>query len=519
MQKAQRIICLLVIILLAGCLTESCSASLKPQPAPEYWPTQNWQSTSPEAQGMDSDRLAQMFEAIQEDDMRLHSLLIARNGYLVTEVYWHPYGPQVKHAIESNTKSIIAALVGIAIERGHLQGVSQELLDFFPERTIQNLDEGKQAITLRHLLSMTPGLDCQDLSSAGQAMYQAGDWVQYLLDLPVSDPPGTRWIYCSGAAHLLSAILQDTTGMDARSYANTYVFKPLGIPEVPEKDWNTDPSSVTNGIAGLYLTPRDLAKFGYLYLKKGNWNRQQVVPIQWVEASTREQAYIGPDDYVGGLNRRFSYMWSIFPDLHYYGYLGMAGQELFVLPEKNVVIVFTGALQAGKEAALLDLINEYIVPAALSEDALPANTQGFSSLEDLIQAAAGSTQPVPALPQSAIAISGKKFELDKNPFGWKDMIFTFQAGSDEATLSISGSTDLKIGLDNRYRLTELPNSRPVGLRGRWDEPDEFYLDYIIQGDLIESIGRFKYEDSHMAVKITNLNFNSQPVILQGRIMK
>ena len=89
MQKAQRIICLLVIILLAGCLTESCSASLKSQPDVEYWPTQNWQSRTPEAQGMDSERLAQMFEAIQEDDIRLHSLLIARNGYLVGQLAWN----------------------------------------------------------------------------------------------------------------------------------------------------------------------------------------------------------------------------------------------------------------------------------------------------------------------------------------------------------------------------------------------------------------------------------------------
>jgi len=89
MQKAQRIICLLVIILLAGCLTESCSDSLKLQLDAEPWPTQSWQSTTPEAQGMDSERLAQMFEAIQEDDIRLHSLLIARNGYLVGQLAWN----------------------------------------------------------------------------------------------------------------------------------------------------------------------------------------------------------------------------------------------------------------------------------------------------------------------------------------------------------------------------------------------------------------------------------------------
>jgi CubicO group peptidase (beta-lactamase class C family) len=517
MQKAQRIICLLVIILLAGCLTESCSASLKSQPAPEYWPTQNWQSRTPEAQGMDSERLAQMFETIQKDDIRLHSLLIARNGYLVTEAYWPPYGPDDVHTIESNTKSIIGTLIGIAMDQGILQSVDQKLVDFFPERAIQNLDEQKKSITLQNLLSMTPGLSCQDLSSDGQGMFRAEDWTQYLLDLPVSDPPGSRWIYCSGTAHLLSAILQEAAGMDARSYANTYLFQPLGIAEVPEKDWNTAAGGVTNGIAGLYLTPRDLAKFGYLYLKKGNWNGQQVVPIQWVEESTREQAYIEPDDYVGGLDRRFGYMWSIFPDLKYYGYLGMAGQELFVVPEQNLVVVFTGALPIGKEAALLDLVNGYIVPSVLSEEPLPQNPLANSRLEALIQAAAGSQQPVPPLPQTALDISGKAYKLDPNPLGWKDMTFTFQPSSDTAVLSMSGSSDLEIGLDHRYRLTETPVSRPVGLRGRWLEADEFELDYIIEGEFIESVGRFKFEGSQMTISITNLNYGGPPVKLHGSI--
>jgi CubicO group peptidase (beta-lactamase class C family) len=519
MQKAQRIICLLVIILLAGCLMESRGVSPTQQLGAEYWPSQSWQYATPEGQGMDSVRLAQMFETIDKENIRLHSLLIARNGYLVTEAYWPPYGPEDVHCIESNTKSMIGTLIGIAIDQGILQSVDQKLVDFFPERAIQNLDEEKKAITLGNLLSMTPGLSCQDLSSDGQGMFRAEDWTQYLLDLPVSDPPGSRWIYCSGAAHLLSSILQEATGMEAREYANAYLFTPLGIGEVAEQDWNIAPGGVTNGVVGLYLTPRDLAKYGYLYLNKGNWNGQQVVPIHWVEESTREQAYIGPDNYVGGLDRRFGYMWSIFPDLKYYGYLGMAGQELFVVPEQNLVVVFTGALPVGKEAALLDLVNDYIVPAVLSEEPLPENPLANSRLEALIQAAAGSQRPVPPLPQTALDISGKAYKLDPNPLGWKDMTFTFQPYSDTAVLSMSGSPDLEIGLDNRYRLTETPVSRPVGLRGRWLAADEFELDYIIQGEFIESVGRFKFEGSQMILNITNLNYGGPHMKLHGSIAK
>jgi hypothetical protein len=210
-------------------------------------------------------------------------------------------------------------------------------------------------------------------------------------------------------------------------------------------------------------------------------------------------------------------MWSIFPDLKYYGYLGMAGQELFVLPEQNMLIVFTGALPVGKEAALLRLINDYILPAVLSEAPLPDSPQAFAKLQVLVQAAAGSPQPVPALPQTALEISGKTYKLDPNPLGWKDMTFTFQPDSDTAILSMSGSPNLEIGLDNRYRLTKSPGSRPVGLRGRWLAVDEFELDYIIQGEFVESVGRFKFKGSQMTLSITNLNFGGPPMKLHGSI--
>jgi CubicO group peptidase (beta-lactamase class C family) len=515
MRDLRRIVKMAVVLCLAGSVAGSCAVPPRQSPDPEYWPSQAWQSATPEAQGMDSAVLARMFENVRNDDIRLHSLLIVRNGYLVVEAYWPPYGPDDSHAIESITKSIVGTLIGIAIDRGSLHGADLRLVDLFPQRSIQNLDGRKESITLRHLLSMTPGLACQDQSPAGQGVRQAEDWSQYLLDLPVTDTPGSRWIYCSGAAHLLSAILQGATGMTARTYANTFLFEPLGIPEVPEQGWRSDPSGVTVGMTGLYLRPRDLAKYGYLYLKKGRWNGRQVLPAQWVEESTREQAYIGPDDYVDGLDRRFGYMWSIFPERRYYGFLGMAGQELFVSPEKNVVIVFSGGLQVGKEAVLLRLVNEYILPAVVSEDSLPPNPQAFSRLEALIRAAEESRLPVPALPQMALDVSGKTYILDPNSLGWKDMTFTFQPESATAVLRLSPSPDLEIGLDNRYRLTEMPEGRPVGLRGRWLAPDEFELDYIIRGDFIESVGRFKFEGRQTALTITNLNYGGPPMTLHG----
>ncbi len=335
----------------------------------------------------------------------------------------------------------------------------------------------------------------------------------------MSSKPGKKWIYCSGASHLVSAVLQSETGMDARTYANQNLFVPLGISQVPEQDWASDPQGITNGIAGLYLTPRELANYGYLYLNHGRWDETQIVPAQWVKQSTREQAYIGEDKYVGGLDRRFGYFWSIFPDQNYYGYLGRGGQELFVLPQQNIMVVFTGALEVGKEGFLLKVINNYIVLSVRSENAIPSNAESIARLESFVQAAAGSKLPVPNLPETALAISDKTYRLEPNSLRWSEMTFHFDPGAAEAILTMSDSPDLKIGLDDRYRLTDSPNSRPIGLRGHWLDSSTFYLDYIVFGDFIRSEARIKFDENKITVTITYLNWNSPPIVLRGKIRK
>jgi CubicO group peptidase (beta-lactamase class C family) len=457
-----------------------------------------------------------MFEYIINHDIPLHSLLIVRNGYLVTEAYWHPYGPNDKHSVESITKSVIGTLIGIAIDHGELKSTEQKLLDFFPEHSIQNLDSDKKSITLGNLLSMTPGIACED-TEVSPELDQTGDWVQYFLSRPISSKPGTKWIYCSGTAHLLSAVLQKETGMGARTYANQNLFAPLGIPQVSEQDWRSDPRGITDGRAGLYLTPRDLAKYGYLYLNTGRWDSQQIVSAQWVQQSTREHAYIGKDEYVGGLDRRFGYFWSIFPEQNYYGYLGRGGQELFVIPQENMLIVFTGGLRLDEEGMLLNLMNDFIIPSIRSKNSIPPNSESNARLESLIHTAADTKQAVPALSQLALEISDHTYKLESNHLGWSDMKFHFEPGSDEAILTMIDSPDLRIGLDNRYRLTEMPNDRPIGLRGRWAEPNTFYLDYIIFGEFIRSEAWITFGQGEITIKINYLNWNNPPIVIHGHL--
>ncbi len=324
----------------------------------------------PEQQGIDSAQLAKMFEEINRRNLNLHSLLIVRHGYLVTEAYFPPYQAGTKHDMYSITKAVMSALVGIALDQGSLHGLDQKAVDFFPDRTIAENDERKQAITLEHLLTMTSGLRLND--EDGQKLSAGGDLVQATLDRPMAAKPGDRWYYDSGGPHLLSAILQKATGQNALAFAQGQLFQPLGISDVT---WPTDSNGVSTGGWGLWMTPRDMAKFGYLYLKNGVWNGQQIVPADWVQVSTAKHANTWDD-------RGYGYLWW---QLYFGGYaaLGQSGQEIIVLPDQDMVVVFTAGLD---EKILWKLVSDYIIPAAQSAGPLPENPKGVEELETQIEA-------------------------------------------------------------------------------------------------------------------------------------
>ncbi|MBW2366122.1 MAG: serine hydrolase, partial [Deltaproteobacteria bacterium] len=215
---------------------------------PDYWPTKAWRTASPESQGMDSNLLVKMLETIGEKKIAIHSVLVIRNGYIVLDAYSYPYDSDDAHNIHSCTKSVSSALVGIAIDKGYIKDVNQPVLDFFPMRVAKNLDADKKAMTLENLLTMTTGLECRDSALYNwrglRQLRTSPDWVQFMIDLPMAEVPGTRFEYCNGASFLLSAILQEQTGMNALSFAKENLFVPLGISDVR---WPSNPQGITVG--------------------------------------------------------------------------------------------------------------------------------------------------------------------------------------------------------------------------------------------------------------------------------
>ena len=205
-------------------------------------------------------------------------------------------------------------------------------------------------MTVEHLLTMRSGTDCTDPAS-WEMLIKSPDWVQFALDLPMVQSPGVQWAYCTGCSHLLSAIVQKTSGMNTLDFADRYLFKPLGISDFK---WTLDPAGTPAGGAGLHLRPRDMAKLGYLYLRKGQWDGQQIVSSEWVEKATQTHA-----DLDVNVHFEYGYHWFTHPAMVGYAALGDLGQIILVIPESDLVIVTTAAT----EESIFELIEQYILPA------------------------------------------------------------------------------------------------------------------------------------------------------------
>jgi len=462
--------------------------------SPDYWPTKEWRSSTPEQQGVDSAQLANALTAIKQHDIRIHSLLLVRNGYVILDAYFFPFDKDNLHDLASVTKSVTSTLVGIAIDQRKVRSVNEPVADLFPQRTIANGDARKAKLTLADLLTMTSGLAChpEENELTLHQMMNSKDWLQFMLDLPMTAEPGGKFVYCSGGMHLLSGIISETTGMNALAFARSSLFEPLGIHDAV---WPADPNGINHGWGDLHLHPRDMAKLGYLWLNHGMWDGTQIVSADWVTNSTRVHAHTSSDSDYG-------YGWWVRPKDKLYEAVGRGGQRITVLPELNLVAVMTGGgFEPGDVGTLL-------LPAIKSDRALPANPVGVARLEAAIKemARAPSGKPADAIPKIATAVSGQTFVLDQNPIGLKEMSFLFTS-KDAASLSIGfvdGRREVRpIGLNGIPLVS--PNGRfglPVAVKGFWQDERTFVLDYDEVGNINHFRFKVNFRDDTVGIELS-----------------
>lgn len=449
---------------LAGCSLGASDAGS----AREYWPTEAWRTTTPEAVGIDSAKLADALLAIR-DKVKLHSLLLVRNGDVVVDAYFYPYDGGSPHDLASVTKSIMTTLIGIAIDQGKLK-IDDPILKFFPDVELANRSSALEKVTVRDLAMMANGLEstgyAHDEATLTQ-MENSGNWVQFALDRKVVAEPGKQFVYDSPGIHLLSAILQRATGMTALDFAEKNLFEPLGITDVT---WPADPQGVTQGFTNIVMHPRDAAKIGYLFLNNGRWDGKQIVSQKWVQEATKRQVDIESD--VG-----YGYGWRVIPgETGEYYALGRGGQYIRALPAFDTLVVATAT------AADWDEFMPYIAATLVDpEKPLPANPAGVEKLAAALKAIQQppSAQPVAPVPEALQAISGQTFALDPNPFGLATVRLDFDDSS-EAVIRLAFADGrppwtAPVGLDGVYRLSPGENGLPAAYRGRWDGEDTFVI--------------------------------------------
>jgi len=335
---------------------------------PAAW---QWPVSTPEEQGLDPEVLADVMDLIHKNDILpwLHYLVIIRHGRLVLEENFHGWESSRLHALQSVSKSFASALVGIAIARGEFKDVDEKVLDFFPDtHGIANLDERKAAMRLRDILTMRTGTDYHE-NGPDAPHYQLNrltkGWDRFYLDRPMIAAPGTSFHYDSGGVILLSAMLKARTGMHAEEYAARYLFKPLGI----EKwFWFHNAEGHTHTGGGLNLTARDAAKLGQLYLNKGRWGTDQVVPGKWVEESLKMHVDL---TVAGQPPSGYGYLWWVWAPYkrgktgeYVFAARGRGGQYIIVVPEYDMVVALGGDAKTGAASGqLISVFYDRILPA------------------------------------------------------------------------------------------------------------------------------------------------------------
>lgn len=362
------------------------------------WPTNGWLTSSPEEQGMDSARLNELSDYLKGSFPNFYNYTVIKNGYNIFELHNdHPYeniGSRMLkkslrtalrvmnkpeylcidqyrgyYNLRSATKSIMSILLGIALDKQIIDGIDEKVYKLLPEEYSRYFNTAKEEITLRHLITMKSGLKSIERGlSAIKMLFSDGDWVKYILQLPMESRPGENFSYNSANTHLLSAVLCHVTNMSTLDFAQKYLFEPLGIKDV---FWEEDDKGYNFGGGNLFLSQYDMAKIGYLYLNKGVWDNKVIVSNKWVAASLQNY-----HDWIYGF--QYGYLWYIknesckghVKEYITYSAAGAGGQRIYIIPDLNIVIAAASrtSLTGDKSYLLNNTISEFILPAVLIYD-------------------------------------------------------------------------------------------------------------------------------------------------------
>jgi len=331
-----------------------------------------WAVSSLKDEGIEQANLQEMMEEILGGDSRyIHSILLIKNGKLAFEEYFFGYSRDTRHFLASVSKSVTSLAIGLTIDNGYVSNADALAYEFFPEYSRTKWIEQKYPIRLRHMLTMTAGLDWDALSHRRShpghttyQMYESDDPIKFVLNRNLSDIPGQKYNYNSGLTILLGEIVRIKSGMDIDEFSGKFLFAPLGISDY---SWDQFPDGTYQTDGGLNLRPRDMAKIGYMVLKNGQWQGRQVVSKEWIAESTQT--------HTDGIGVGYGYQWPIGKALingqsvEVLCASGHGGQKIFITPQLDLVAVFTSKVfnptgHNGPEKMLVKYILPSMIPTA-----------------------------------------------------------------------------------------------------------------------------------------------------------
>ncbi len=310
----------------------------------------------PEQQGVASSAILQFVEALESQMQEVHSFMLLRHGHVVADGWWSPYRAEYPHLLFSVSKSFTSTAIGFAVAEGRLS-IDDPVLSFFSDERPSEVSDNLAAMTVRHLLTMTTGHNVDTWPI--QVERSDGNWIKAFLNIPVAYPPGTYFLYNTGASYMLAAIVQKVTGTKLIDYLQPRLFDPL---DIQNATWQESPQGIAVGGYGLSLTTEALARFGQLYLQKGRWGDRQVLPEDWVETAISAQVAgstrNSPNDWAQGYGYQF---WRSRHGA--YQASGVFGQCCIVMPQQDAVLVFTSGIDVFESQELLDIVWRTLLPA------------------------------------------------------------------------------------------------------------------------------------------------------------
>lgn len=387
---------------------------------------------TPESQGVPSPALLSLVEALDQVDA-MNSFMLLRHGKVIAEGWWTPYHAQDNHELYSLSKSFTSTAVGLAVAEGKLS-IDDEVLKFFPEDAPESPGANLKAMRVRDLLTMNTGNQDEIPTAADKISAKA------FLTNAVPHKPGTHFKYNTPATFMCSAIVQKLTGQTVAEYLKPRLFDPLGI---PQPVWNTNWQGISLGGYGLNVRTEDIARFGQLYLQKGKWHGQQLIPKDWVEMATTKQVSNGSNpksDWDQGYGFQF---WRCRNGA--YRGDGAFGQYCIVLPDQDAVIAITSGVKDMQ--AVLNLIWEKLLP---SFQAKRLKSDGATQKKLAEKLASLSVRPAQGSASSPLAtrFSGRKYVFPANEAKLESITLTASSGQVAISLQADGGSRQFSG---RYR--------------------------------------------------------------------